>query len=121
MDYMTRILALIDAIATFYDVPPLLGRAMVAIESGFDPNIVGDSGHSVGLCQLHDQGQGAGLCCSNLDWRYAEPCNLGVSFWHMHNTPHDGISWGEWAAKSQRPYDPVGYAAQIEQYIAENS
>lgn len=30
-------------------------------ESGFNPRAVGDSGHSVGLFQMHDRGAGAGL------------------------------------------------------------
>ena len=35
--------------------------AMINHESGWDPFIIGDSGHSVGLLQLHDMGQGAGM------------------------------------------------------------
>lgn len=35
--------------------------AQINQESGWDPFAVGDSGHSIGLLQLHDQGQGAGM------------------------------------------------------------
>lgn len=38
-----------------------LVTALVEAESGWNPNAVGDSGHSVGLGQLHDQGAGAGM------------------------------------------------------------
>jgi hypothetical protein len=38
--------------------------AGVKAESGFDPNRVGDQGHSLGLFQMHDQGAGAGMGAS---------------------------------------------------------
>ncbi|MEO6044157.1 MAG: transglycosylase SLT domain-containing protein, partial [Tepidiformaceae bacterium] len=42
-------------------VPPLFLKAVMLSESGGRPDAVGDSGHSVGLFQLHDQGYGAGM------------------------------------------------------------
>lgn len=36
-------------------------------ESGFNPRAIGDSGHSVGLFQMHDRGAGAGLGDSRYD------------------------------------------------------
>ncbi|MCC6420579.1 MAG: transglycosylase SLT domain-containing protein [Gemmataceae bacterium] len=44
-----------------YNVPPLFLKAVMLAESGGQPDAVGDSGHSVGLFQLHDQGYGAGM------------------------------------------------------------
>ena len=43
--------------------PVFLGIALgtITAESGGDPNVVGDQGHSIGLMQLHDQGLGSGL------------------------------------------------------------
>lgn len=40
---------------------PELVAAVCQQESGFDPEAIGDAGHSVGLMQLHDQGAGHGL------------------------------------------------------------
>lgn len=44
-----------------YNVPPLFLKAVMLIESGGRPDAIGDSGHSVGLFQLHDQGYGHGM------------------------------------------------------------
>ncbi|MFN8618647.1 MAG: transglycosylase SLT domain-containing protein [Dehalococcoidia bacterium] len=50
-----------------YNVPPMLLKSVMLIESGGRPDAVGDSGHSVGLFQLHDQGYGAGMGDSRFD------------------------------------------------------
>ena len=50
-----------------YNVPPLFLKAVMLIESGGRPDAVGDSGHSVGLFQLHDQGYGAGMGDARFD------------------------------------------------------
>lgn len=42
------------------DSYPVIG-SMVYHESGGRPDAIGDSGHSVGLLQLHDQGLGRGM------------------------------------------------------------
>lgn len=41
--------------------------AQIQHESGWDPNAVGDNGHSVGLEQLHDLGMGRGMGDSRYD------------------------------------------------------
>ena len=50
-----------------YNVPPMFLKSVMLIESGGRPDAVGDSGHSVGLFQLHDQGYGAGMGDSRFD------------------------------------------------------
>lgn len=50
-----------------HNVPPLFLKAVMLIESGGRPDAVGDSGHSVGLFQLHDQGYGHGMGDSRFD------------------------------------------------------
>jgi len=50
-----------------YNVPPLFLKSVMLIESGGQPDAVGDGGHSVGLFQLHDQGYGAGMGDSRFD------------------------------------------------------
>lgn len=52
---------LLNRLGQKYNVPPLFLKAVMLIESGGRPDAVGDSGHSVGLFQLHDQGYGAGM------------------------------------------------------------
>lgn len=44
-----------------HGLDPNLILAVIMQESGGDPLIVGDNGHSVGLMQLHDQGAGADM------------------------------------------------------------
>lgn len=53
--------AAILAAAERHGLDPALVFGVVEVESSFDPNAVGDSGHSIGLGQLHDQGAGAGM------------------------------------------------------------
>lgn len=53
--------ALLNQLGAKHNVPPLFLKAVMLIESGGDPGAVGDSGHSVGLFQLHDQGYGHGM------------------------------------------------------------
>lgn len=53
--------ALLNQLGTKHNVPPLFLKAVMLIESGGDPGAIGDSGHSVGLFQLHDQGYGHGM------------------------------------------------------------
>lgn len=42
-------------------IDPLIALALAKAESGLNPNAIGDNGASVGLFQLHERGQGAGL------------------------------------------------------------
>jgi soluble lytic murein transglycosylase-like protein len=52
---------LLNRIGQKYNVPPLFLKAVMLSESGGRPDAIGDSGHSVGLFQLHDHGYGAGM------------------------------------------------------------
>lgn len=59
--------ALLNRLGQKYNVPPMFLKSVMLIESGGRPDAVGDSGHSVGLFQLHDQGYGAGMGDSRFD------------------------------------------------------
>lgn len=96
--------------ATYYHVPTGLAYAMAWVESTFNPNASGDDDHSVGLFQLHDHGLGSGL---DLITRVDPYANTDVALKHLSETTNPG-SLGAWAAASQRPADPTGYAAKIE-------
>lgn len=95
-------------------VPDRLWQSVVQIESGGDPNQVGDHGTSFGLFQLHIGGQApAGFTNAQLldpatNARYGLPAirnawqSLGPSF-------NDSVDWwSKFAAQSGHPgYDPV--------------
>lgn len=59
--------SLLNRLGNKYKVPPLFLKAVMLSESGGRPDAVGDSGHSVGLFQLHDRGYGAGMGDSRFD------------------------------------------------------
>lgn len=52
---------LVDGAADTHGIPRNVLRAIVLAESSGDPGAVGDAGASVGLLQLHERGQGAGM------------------------------------------------------------
>lgn len=58
---------MLNRLGARYNVPPLLLKSVMLIESGGDPSAVGDNGHSVGLFQLHDQGYGYGMGDARFD------------------------------------------------------
>lgn len=58
---------MLNRIGQKYNVPPLFLKAVMLSESGGRSDAVGDSGHSVGLFQLHDQGYGAGMGDTRFD------------------------------------------------------
>ena len=58
---------LLNRLGQKYNVPPLFLKAVMLSESGGRPDAVGDSGHSVGLFQLHDKGYGAGMGDARFD------------------------------------------------------
>ena len=59
--------SLLNRMGAKYNVPPMFLKAVMLIESGGRPDAVGDSGHSVGLFQLHDMGYGHGMGDARFD------------------------------------------------------
>jgi len=97
-------------------VDPTTAVAMMLIESGGRATAVGDGGTSFGLYQLH---QGGMLTAAGLTSQQAfDPrTNASValkSFRHEWSKGHATRTPGEIAAASQRPADPVGYAAKVD-------
>ncbi|MFN0145992.1 MAG: transglycosylase SLT domain-containing protein [Dehalococcoidia bacterium] len=86
-----------------FNVPPLFLKAVMLAESGGRPDAVGDSGHSVGLFQLHDAGYGAGMG----DARYDPETNADrgakglAEAWHIGQDK--GYS-GEYAVRKAYDY-----------------
>jgi hypothetical protein len=58
---------MLNRLGARHNVPPLFLKAVMLSESGGNPNAVGDSGHSVGLFQLHDRGYGYQMGDSRYD------------------------------------------------------
>lgn len=59
--------SLVDTMATQYGIPPWIAENIVQLESGFNPNAVGDRGTSFGLLQLHRGGQAGNHSVSDLE------------------------------------------------------
>ena len=75
---------MLNRLGAKYNVPPLFLKAVMIGESGGNPDAVGDSGHSVGLFQLHDQGYGHGMGDTRFDPETnAERATKGLAeAWH---------------------------------------
>lgn len=75
---------MLNRLGAKYNVPPLFLKAVMLSESGGRPDAVGDSGHSVGLFQLHDQGYGHGMGDARFDPETnAERATKGLAeAWH---------------------------------------
>lgn len=95
---------MLNRLGAKYNVPPLFLKAVMLIESGGDPTAVGDSGHSVGLFQLHDQGYGHGMGDLRFDPEVnADRAARGLAeAWHAV-TREQGVG-GEYALRSAYDY-----------------
>lgn len=96
-------------------VDPAVAVAMMLVESGGRATAVGDGGTSFGLFQLHEGGilTAAGL---TKEQAFDPRTNANValkSYRHEWSKGHERRTPGEIAAASQRPADPVGYAAKV--------
>lgn len=97
-------------------IPPELAIAVAQQESGMDPASIGDQGHSIGLFQLNDQGEGAGM---SIAAREDPVTNARIALTQIANVmkQNPNQSWGQIAAAAQRPADPTGYASSIDNAI----
>jgi hypothetical protein len=95
-------------------VDPVAAVAMMLAESGGNNTAVGDGGTSFGLFQLHEGGM---LTAAGLTKQQAfnPQTNASVALSSLASEWAKGPnrSPGEIAAASQRPADPVGYAAKV--------
>ena len=97
-------------------VDPVAAVAMMLVESGGRSKAVGDGGTSFGLFQLHEGGMltAAGLTKEQaFDPRTNASVSLS-SLRHEWDKGHATRTAGQIAAASQRPADPVGYAAKVD-------
>lgn len=106
----------VAAAAREHGVDPAVAVAMMLVESGGRNTAVGDGGTSFGLFQLH---QGGMLTAAGLtpDQAFDPSTNAKVAlqaYRHEYEKGHARRTPGQIAAASQRPADPVGYAAKVD-------
>jgi hypothetical protein len=94
--------------ATLYRI----AMATVQQESGGNPNAVGDSGHSVGLFQLNDQGEGAGMSVAAREDPRAN-ASIAMRVIAQQLAAHPNWTPGQVAAAAQRPANPAAYANSV--------
>lgn len=99
-------------------VPLMLALAIAQVESGLNPNAIGDNGHSVGLYQLNDQGEGAGMSVAQ---RQDPLTNARVALARVGAVyrANPGLDWGQIAAAAQRPANQQAYAARVDAAVAQ--
>lgn len=122
-DKLSNIRTIVE-VAKEKGIDPALAVATSLIETGgtFDNKIVGDNGHSIGLFQLNDKGEGYNVpLATKEDPRQNAEIALGVMSQYLNNATDfnaDGtISGGEIAASAQRPADQAGYAQKVDAAI----
>src|SRR5476649_481711 len=83
-------------------IPPEVALAIANQESGLNPASVGDGGHSIGLFQLNDQGEGHNMSVAA---REDPVTNARVALTQVANVMRQNpkMSWGDIAAAAQRP------------------
>lgn len=105
---------IIAEVAREKGVPVGLALAVAQWESGLDPNNIGDNGHSVGLFQLNDKGEGSGLSVAQ---RQDPRRNAEIALSEIANVykREPNASWGQIATDAQRPasYTFPAYHAAI--------
>lgn len=104
---------LIVAYARKHGADPYTLLATAIKESSLDPRAVGDNGTSYGLFQMHVGGAGGSTHQSAR--RYLDPKTAAEN----RARHFRGGSGGRFAASVQRPADPAGYAASVDQIIAQ--
>jgi soluble lytic murein transglycosylase-like protein len=116
----SNITQIISQIATSLGIDPAIALATAYVESKWNPNAIGDNGHSVGLFQLHDQGEGAGMSVS----QRSDPilnAQIALTQFARVRQQNPGIvnNPGLWAALAQRPADRADYANAVNGYFGQ--
>lgn len=117
---MASVREIITQVANRLGVPADLAIAIAQVESGLNPRAIGDGGHSVGLFQLHDQGEGAGM---SVQERMDPVRNAEVALSQVARVLREHPDWspGDVAAAAQRPADRRAYAQAVNRVLAGGS
>lgn len=105
-----RIVNMIMRIASEEGADPAAMLATSFVESGFNPQAVGDGGTSFGLFQHHKGGAGGSTIESARSFTNPEK-SIRERARHFSRM---GIRGGRGAASLQRPADPSGYARKVD-------
>lgn len=118
----------ITTVANQLGIDPRLALAIAQHESGLNPNIAvmdhhadgSPAGYSVGLYQLNDNGEGAGMSIAQRKdpWTNAQ---IALRVVAAVAKAHPDWSPGQIAAAAQRPADPTGYAKSVNTLYAANN
>lgn len=95
--------SMLNRVGQKYNVPPTFLKAVMLSESGGRADAVGDSGHSVGLFQLNDEGYGFGMG----DKRYDPETNADRAAKGLAEAWHAGQNagfTGEYAVRAAYNY-----------------
>ncbi|MHB8671817.1 MAG: transglycosylase SLT domain-containing protein, partial [Acidimicrobiales bacterium] len=112
-----KVKAQIASVAQALGVPVNLALAIAQQESGFNPRAVGDGGHSIGVFQLNDMGEGAGMSIRSRE-NVATNARIALSVVRDVMAQHPGMDPGAIAAAAQRPADRSGYARSVDAILA---
>ena len=96
--------------AAKYGVPPEVLFADAQVESGLDPNRVGDQGTSFGLFKEHEGGE-LTTVANATNPQYA--ADLAAQTFKAAQQQNPNMTWGQIAAAAQRPADQAGYAVKV--------
>lgn len=96
-------------------VDPATAVADMLVESGGNNKAIGDNGHSVGLFQLNDQGEGAGMSVAE---RQDPTRNAEIALSHFAKA-NSGEDPGVVAYNAERPADRSAYVAKVDASLGE--
>lgn len=112
-----NVIAAIIRAAQETGVDPRLALAIAYNESGFDPGATGDQGCSHGIFQLNAcAGEGVGVPQYQLNDPYSN-AKIALTQVAQVMRANPGMNPGQIAAAAQRPADPSGYVASINNYM----
>lgn len=107
----------IATVARNLGIDPRLAVADAYQESKLNPQAVGDNGTSFGVFQLHKGGELGSLTPTQA----FDVDTNSVTALSVFKKNQGTYSGGTLAAKSQRPADPIGYAASVDSLVASGS
>ncbi|HEY9731409.1 MAG TPA: transglycosylase SLT domain-containing protein [Drouetiella sp.] len=96
-------------------VDPATAVADMLVESGGNNKAIGDNGHSVGLFQLNDQGEGAGMSVAE---RQDPTRNAEIALSHFAKA-NSGEDPGVVAYNAERPADRAAYVGKVDASLGE--
>ncbi len=95
-------------------IPEDLAVATMLVESRGNERARGDHGHSIGLMQLNDRGEGYGVSYAD---KIDPVTNSDIALSEFQRRQGMYADYGDWAAGAQRPKNPRRYAQKIREML----